>query len=230
MHPDCVIHHDLEQGSEEWLAARNGLLTASEMHLILTPTLKLANNDKTRAHVYEIAAQRINKYTEPTYIGDAMLRGHDDEIKSRDLYSEKVQPVQELGFITRDMGGCVLGYSPDGAALLSESGIECKSRIQKHHLATVVNNEVPKEHIMQVQFGLLVTGWDYIDYLSWCGGMPMWRIECKPIPEYQDAILNAALAFDDNVNAVIEEYGNRMSEAGYVGETEREEVIGEIYA
>jgi hypothetical protein len=33
---------DLDQGSELWLKARCGLLTASEMKLILTPTLKIA--------------------------------------------------------------------------------------------------------------------------------------------------------------------------------------------
>ena len=31
-------HHDIVQGSDEWLAARCGLLTASEMKLIVTPT------------------------------------------------------------------------------------------------------------------------------------------------------------------------------------------------
>jgi hypothetical protein len=44
---------DLEQGSDAWLAARCGLLTASEMKLILTPALKIANNDKARSHLYE---------------------------------------------------------------------------------------------------------------------------------------------------------------------------------
>ena len=62
-------HDDLIQGSDEWHAARCGLLTASEVKLILTPTLKIANNDKTRAHVYEIAAQRITGYTEPSRKG-----------------------------------------------------------------------------------------------------------------------------------------------------------------
>ena len=40
-------HADITQGSDEWFALRCGLLTASEMKLILTPTLKKANNEKT---------------------------------------------------------------------------------------------------------------------------------------------------------------------------------------
>ena len=47
-------HRDLVQGSDEWLAARCGLLTASEMKLIVTTTLKPASNDKERAHLYEL--------------------------------------------------------------------------------------------------------------------------------------------------------------------------------
>ncbi len=56
-HPDCV------QGSDDWLALRRGLITASEMHLLLTPTLKVAANEKSRAHVFELLAQRISGYT-----------------------------------------------------------------------------------------------------------------------------------------------------------------------
>ena len=37
-------HNDFIQGDEAWLQARCGLLTASEMKLILTPTLKTADN------------------------------------------------------------------------------------------------------------------------------------------------------------------------------------------
>ena len=60
-----IYHDDLIQGSDEWLQIRCGLLTASEMKHILTPTLKVANNDKTRAHAYELAFQRITQYVEP---------------------------------------------------------------------------------------------------------------------------------------------------------------------
>ena len=67
-------HDDLIQGSDEWLQARCGLLTASEFDRILTPTLKIADNPKSRAHCWEIAAQRITSYVEPHYVSDAMLR------------------------------------------------------------------------------------------------------------------------------------------------------------
>ena len=45
-------YHDIEQGGDEWLAVRRGILTASEMLLILTPTMRTASNDKERAHLF----------------------------------------------------------------------------------------------------------------------------------------------------------------------------------
>lgn len=228
MHKDCKIHN-VEQGSDDWHEARCGLLTASEVKLILTPTLKIANNDKTRQHVFEIASQRLTGYTEPQYISEDMLRGHVDEIKARELYSEHYNPVEEVGFITRDFGGFTLGYSPDGVGVLGDFGIECKSRRQKYQIQTITSNMVPEEHILQVQTGLLVTGWDYMDYISYCGGLPMWVIECKPIQEYQDAIMVAAENFEKQVLAKIEEYGNRIAEAKCVVETEREMSQTEVY-
>ena len=61
------IHADLIQGTDEWHAQRCGMLTASEMKLIVTPTFKAASNDKERAHLYELMAQRLTGYVEPHY-------------------------------------------------------------------------------------------------------------------------------------------------------------------
>ena len=215
-----TTYRDLEQGTDEWLQLRNGIITASEMNLILTPTLKPANNDKTRAHVWEIAAQRINGYTEPSFIGDNGHRGHADEFIARQLYSERVEPVEEIGFYVRDFGGFKIGYSPDGSAIISNGGIECKSRKMKFQTEVIVKNEVPTEHMLQVQTGLLVTGWDWMDYVSFCGGMPMWVIRVESDPIYQAAIIEAASCFEAKVTEQIAAYTDRLAGVELI-ETER---------
>ena len=48
------IYEELDQGSDAWFSARCGLLTASEMKLVITPTGKVAVNDKATAHLHEI--------------------------------------------------------------------------------------------------------------------------------------------------------------------------------
>src|ERR1035437_1788635 len=118
-------HKEMIQGSEEWGAARCGLLTASETHLIVTPTLKAASNEKERGHLYELLAQRITRYVEPRYVSDDMLRGQDDEVDALELYDKFWARIERVGFMTNDKFGFTIGYSPD--ALIGEDGqVECK--------------------------------------------------------------------------------------------------------
>ena len=216
-----VYHPDVVQGSEEWHEMRRGILTASEMSLILTAkTLKPCSNDKERAHVWEIAAQRISKFVEPSYVGDNMLRGWDDEIVARDLYSKHFAPVAEVGFVTNDQCGFTIGYSPDG--LVGDQGlIECKSRKQKFQIETLATQRVPDEHVLQLQTGLLVTGREWIDFLSFSGGLPMAIIRVEPDPEIQAAIIAAATAFEARVQDRIAEYHAAIAEMPKVIPTER---------
>ncbi len=201
-------HDEIGQGSDEWHALRCGMLTASEMHLIITPTLKAANNDKSRAHLYELLAQRITGYVEPQYVSDAMLRGVNDEIEACHRYAEHYAPVTLTGFVTNDKWGFKIGYSPDG--LVGDDGlIECKSRSQKWQMRTIIEC-VPVEGIdpdfyIQVQTGLLVTERDWVDLISYCGGLPMATVRVFQKKETQDAIIEAAIAFEKTM-------ANRMME------------------
>lgn len=191
-------HRDLIQGSEEWLRARLGLLTASEMSLILSPkTLKPARNDKSSAHLYELLAQRITGYVEPAYVSDDMLRGQVDEIEARALYARHFAsaPVEEVGFITNSQWGFTIGYSPDG--LVGDDGLlECKSRRAKYQIGVIVDGEIPDEHWLQVQTGLLVTGRAWMDYASYSGGLPMAVVRAYPDAVVHAAILEAAADFE----------------------------------
>ncbi len=200
-----TIHGDMLQGSDEWLAARCGLLTASEMHYVITPTLKIAANDKTRAHVYEIAAQRISQFVEPHYISDDMLRGQEDELYAVMAYEATFGVTEACGFMVRDFGDVRIGYSPD--RLVGDSGlIECKSRRQKYQVQTLATQEVPPEHVIQCQTGLLVSGREWLDFVSYSGGLPMAVIRVEPDPAIHDAILAAARSFEAQVQEVVAKY------------------------
>lgn len=217
------IHTDLVQGSDEWLAVRRGLLTASEMKLILTPTLKAASNEKERAHLYEILAQRISGHVEPSYIGDDMLRGMEDEIEARATYAEHFAPAEEVGFITNDKWGFTLGYSPDG--LVGTDGlIECKSRRQKFQVETIISQAVPVEYMMQLQTGMLVSERAWCDFVSFSGGLPMAVIRVFPDPQMQEAILNAAGAFEARLQEKLSAYHAALaSDARLIPTTRRVE-------
>ena len=222
------IYDDLEQGTDDWLNARRGLMTSSELSLILTPTLRQANNEKTRTHAYELAAQRLSGYTEPSYVGDNMLRGWADEIKARDRYSEEIAPVAEVGGMCRDFGSFKLWASPDGF-IGDDEGLEVKSRIQKHHLATIASNEVPQEHVLQVQANLLVSGRSVWNYVSYCGGWPMWIIRVEPDPVVQQAIKEACEAFEGKVQEVMQLYQSQLDKLGDAVIMTEREIEQEVY-
>ncbi len=227
-----TYHRDLIQGTEEWLQQRCGMLTASEMKLVLTPTLKIADNEKTRAHLWELLAQRVTGYVEPHYVSDDMLRGHDDEIEARLIYSRERAPVHEVGFVTNNRWGFTLGYSPDG--LVGYDGqIEANSRLQKFQVQTIVDNlcidrgeTIPGDFVMQAQTGLLVTERKWLDFISYSGGLPMVVIRVHPMSEIQNAIVEASGEFERRLSEKLEIY--RAASAGLIP-TERR-VEQEMYA
>jgi hypothetical protein len=206
-----TYHTDIVQGTDEWAEIRRGILTASEMKLILSPTLKPSNNEKTRAHLYELLAQRISGFVEPHFVGFEMERGHEEEILARSFYSQKYAPVDECGFVTNDRWGFRIGYSPDG--LVGDNGlIECKSRRQKYQVETIIADEPPEEFILQLQTGLLVTEREWIDYISYSGGLPMLVKRVYPDERIQAAIVEAATAFEKQIAEKLAMYRQRQVE------------------
>lgn len=223
-----VYYHDLQQGSMDWHNARLGLLTASEMKLILTPTLKIASNEKERTHLYELLAQRVTKYVEPTFQSYDMERGNFDEEHAREKYSEKYAPVTECGFITNSRWGFTLGCSPDGLVAddeEGEGGIEIKSRIQKWQMQTLIESvarkEIPADFIMQVQSELLISERNWWDFVSYSGGMLMATVRAYPDPVIHNAIIEAAGAFEARLAEKLEIYNDLIASDARLIPTER---------
>jgi hypothetical protein len=211
-----TYHYGIEQGTDEWHDLRRGVLTSTAIKTLITPTGKLADNDKTRAHVYEVAAQRINGRTEPNYTSFDMMRGHTEEILARDLYAKHYAPVTECGFVTNDTLGFLVGYSPDG--LVGEDGlIEIKSAKAKIQVQRIADGDIPTEHIAQVQTGLWVTGRKWCDFISYSNGMAMMVVRVLPDPAYHALIEQAARSFEAKVAEVIDAY-ERNSEPFHIAE------------
>lgn len=214
-----TILPDLVQGSPEWFDQRRGMVTASEIGTIITAsTAKPANNMQSRAYAALITAERITGWTEDTYVSPDMFRGSRDEPYAINAYTETRDcMVTFAGLMVRDDWGFKIGYSPDG--LVDDDGlIEVKSRAPKKHVQTILADEVPLENVAQCQTALLVSGRDYVDYVSFCGGMPLWVKRVEPDPAWQAAIVAAVEAFEEAVEAMTATYYNRV---GSLPNTER---------
>ncbi len=201
-----TVHESLIQGSEEWFDQRRGIVTASAVGKLVTPkTIQPADNPESRGMAMLLAAERITGWTDPTFTSDDMWRGIEDEPRARAKYAEHYAPVVEAGFMVEDRWGFRIGYSPDG--LVGDDGlIEIKSRRSKVQLATILADQVPAENMAQLQCGLLVSGRKWIDYVSYCGGMPLYVTRVYPIEAWHEAILNAVSAFEEVVADMVRTY------------------------
>jgi len=219
---NVTIYPDMLQGSDEWFAVRCGVLTASQMKLAVKKktdkktgevTYPIVDDNKTKIHVQEIAAQKISEHVEPSYQGDAMLRGHEEEIYAKVLYNEHEAKGYDVGFMTNDKWGFTLGCSPDG--LIGADGmIECKSRIQKYQVKTIATNEMPDEYSIQVQTGLLVSERKWTDFISYSNGLPMFTLRIYPDHEVHKAIIAAAKVFYKNVSELMKDYKKHLAKPG----------------
>jgi hypothetical protein len=199
------VLRDLVQGTEEWHDQRRGIVTASVVGRLLTPTLEVADNEASRGLTATLAAERITGYTDPTYVNDDMWRGIEDEPRAREKYSERYAEAVECGFMVLEHTFGRIGYSPDG--LVGDDGlIEVKSRRQKKQLQTILADEAPPENMAQLQCGLFVSGRKWIDYVSYCGGMPLYVKRVEPDENWFGAIAAALEKFEKTVAQMVAAY------------------------
>ena len=193
--------HNVEQGTQEWLQLRKGLITSTVIKSLITPTFKIAENDKTRKAIYKLAAERITGHLEDSFLSYDMERGNFEEPLARDLYGE----VQQVGFITNVFNGVKVGFSPDG--LVGVHGIiEIKSAKQSIQVERIVSNQVPTEHLPQIHFGMLVSGVDWCDFISYSNGMEMQEIRVQKDEKIQAVLIEAILLAENKINETIEIY------------------------
>lgn len=200
-----TIYTDIEQGTDDWMQARCGILTASVIGKLITPTLKLANNDTSRGVVETLVAERLTGRVDFTFPSADMRRGELDEPIARDLYANHYAPVEQVGFILRKQDGWRLGYSPDG--LVGEDGlIEIKSRRPRIQMQTILAGTVPTGNRAQIQTGLFVTGRKWCDFISYSGGMHLYVERVRPDPAWFEVIEAAATEFENNATALAAQY------------------------
>jgi len=200
-----TISKDTEQGSDEWLQLRCGIVTASTMRNLVTASGKPADNDTSRGFIRQLATERIIGVPEYTYPTRPMQRGNLLEPHARELYAEHYAPVEEVGFIRLDTDEYSLGYSPDG--VIGHDGlIEIKSPGPKEHLRTILDDDVPSVYKWQVQVGLFVTGRSWLDFISYCPGADLYVKRVRPDKEAFGTIHLAVSAAEAAITSIIADY------------------------
>lgn len=205
-----TIYRDLEQGSQDWLDARCGLLTASNVGKLVTSTLKHSESETARALVDTLVAERITGVVDYVHPSFDMERGTMDEPLARDVYAEHHAPVEEIGFAVLDVNGHKIGASPDGL-VGSDGGIEIKSRKPRTQLTTILNGKVPAANLAQIHTCMLVLNRDWWDYVSYAGGWPLYVQRVHRDTKWDNAILAALDTFETQAATIIDNYRRRTN-------------------
>ena len=153
----------LTQGTEEWLRARLGRITASGM----ADVLRKDPAAKTRVkYMAQLAEERITGMLANGITTHAMETSSAFEKHARrayELYTDT--QIDEYGFVihpTMDFAGC----SPDGVVGI-EGGIEIKCCQSAVHLAWQKKGKVPTEHEPQMVWNMAcceAVWWDFVSY------------------------------------------------------------------
>ena len=197
-----IIHRDIDQGTDEWRAVRMGKITASIVKSLLTGTYKISKDKKITLLAYDLAAERITGRTTDTFVSFDMQRGHMEEPIARELYEQASgNKVEQVGFVESGF----IGFSPDG--LVGDDGIiEIKSVQQKFQVKAFAENEIPPQHVVQIQTGLLVSGRQWCDFVQYSNGMPMFVKRMERDEEIIENIMYASTDFEALICNIIDDY------------------------
>lgn len=156
---------DVEQRSDEWLALRCGIPTASNFDRIITPASGKPSTSAT-AYRRELLAEWITGVPSGPPSSGWMQRGTEMEPEARSFYEfDSDCEVQEAGFVFLDERQLV-GCSPDGL-VGDDGGIEIKCPAPHTHVGYLIDARMPTAYIPQVQGLLWVTGRKWCDFISY---------------------------------------------------------------
>ena len=183
-----MITLDCEQGSEEWLAARMGVPSASNFRKILPSNMKLSTQAPGYRHT--LLAELLGVRAE-LYQNDAMKRGTELEPEARETYEFVTgATVEQVGFCWRDDGR--IGCSPDGL-IGEDGGLEIKCPMAHTHVAYLLRGECPHDYYPQVQGAMYVcgSGRQWWDFMSYYPGLPPMIVRVERDDEYISALGDA---------------------------------------
>ena len=187
---------DCDQNSAEWYLARLGLPTASEFATIRTG----GNGDTRRRYMHALIAERLTG--EPTPRGEtaAMRRGHDLEewaVRAYELLTD--EDTEAVGFIKNHRSDC--GASPD--RVVGEAGlVEIKTKAPYLQVGVLDKGAVPSEHLSQLQGQLWIAEREWVDFVSYCPGLPLFVQRVHRDEGYIESIRRDVERFYDELLAV----------------------------
>lgn len=195
------IFRDIAQGTPEWIAVRQGIPTASEFSTVLQKVGVRGGIPKGRqTYMRKLAGEMLTGEPMEHWSNAHMERGHEREDEARRLYAmvHEVEPEQ-VGFIRNGNCGC----SPD--SLIGDDGMfENKDALAHIQIERLEAGALPSEHVAQCQGGLMVAEREWIDFQSYCRGLPPFVIRVYRDEKYIAGLREAVGQFVEELHALVE--------------------------
>lgn len=162
---------DLPQGSEAWLVARAGKVTASRMDDVLAK-IRTGEAASRRDYRSQLVAEILTgKPQDEGYVNAEMQWGIDQEPMARSVFEIATETlVDPVGFVlhpTIERSGA----SPDG--LIGSDGVlEIKCPKTATHLQYLMDGCVPTKYLPQILWQLACTERAYAEFVSYDPRLP----------------------------------------------------------
>lgn len=199
------------QGTDAWLAARCGAITASRMADLMARTK--SGWGASRANLAaELLVERLTGQSAARYLNPAMIWGTEQEPFARQAYSERYGvDVLEVGFIPHPEIARA-GASPDGY-VGNDGLVEIKAPLSATHIDMLMSGKVPDRYLLQMQFQMACTGRGWCDFVSYDPRCPEnLRLFVQRVPRDHSLILELegeVVALDREIEARIADLQTR---------------------
>jgi hypothetical protein len=187
---------DMEQGGDDWFAARLGIPTASNF-----ATVMAKGEGKTRkSYLLKLAGEILTGEPAEPFTNVHMERGKVMEDEARDLYAfMKDADLHRVGFVRNGEKGC----SPD-SLIGADGGLEIKTALAHIQVERLLKGELPTEHKAQVQGGMWVCEREWWDFVSYWPKLPPLIVRVKRDNGYIANLVGEIDRFNDELAATVE--------------------------
>lgn len=158
------------QGSEEWLAARRAVVTASRFRDCRDKLKSGAPSKACLSYAMDVARERCGGVLLPMFANAAMRMGSEQEQFARQSYEAATgEFVEEVGLACTD--DRKFGVSVDG--LIGTDGIyECKTMVSSDTLFTVIVDGDISAYVDQCNGAMWLLGRQWVDLHLWVADLP----------------------------------------------------------
>jgi len=197
-------HINVQQGTDEWLQARLGVLTASNFSKFITPGGKAST--QAEGEINKLIAERITGQRADMFTTPWMERGTELEPKARELFEFMTNhSVNQVGLMLMD--DYQIGCSPDG--IIGSAGLEIKCPAPATHVKWLRAGTLPDEYQAQVQGSMAVTGFNTWYFMSFNELIEPLVLCIERDQSYIDKLQALLIAAEQTINEEVKKYGKQ---------------------